>query len=83
MCRRLVGNSSVLGTLDYVTLLDYLLYYYMVVLLRAHMGTIVVNRVFVVRLTMHTVVGHMVKTIVVWNMFVIIAIIRLVCFVPM
>ena len=42
------------------------------------MGTIVVNREFVVRLTMPSVVGHMVHTVMVWNILVIVEITRLV-----
>ena len=50
----------------------------MVVILCAHMGTIVVNREFVVRLTMPSVVGHMVHIVMVWNILVIVEITRLV-----
>ena len=44
------------------------------------MCTIVVNREFVVRVTMPSVVGHMVHIVVVWNMLVIVEITRLVWF---
>ena len=52
----------------------------MVVILCAHMGTMIVNMEFVVTVTMPSVVGHMVHIVVGWNILVIVEITLLVWF---